>query len=121
MALLSVVKTVKLVGRGGRLGGTDPEVPVVDWYCIWRYEWCSGPQSSFTVVIWPYFVLYCYASYKFVYIYHVVWGYFYIILFTIIVRCNGKHTGELGRRKEKWDSWWGKVGQFHISLYIQRY
>ena len=46
------------------------------------------------------------------YIYHIVWGYYYIMLFTILVRCNEKQCFhllkkslkpvELGHRKEKW-------------------
>ena len=66
-------------------------------------------------------MFYFYAFYKFVCTYHVVWGYLFIILFTILVRCNGKHiflsaekkiktwrTGtsqeEVGHLMVKWDS-----------------
>ena len=66
----------------------------------------------------------CYAFHKFICTYHVVWGYYYILLLTILVRCNGKHffapaekkikCGELGHRKEKWDKWWGRSGTVSV-------
>ena len=62
---------------------------------------------------------YCSACYKLLCTYHVVWVVYYIL--AILVRCKGntfsqllKKTnfkrGELGYRKDKWDSWWGEVG-----------
>ena len=68
-------------------------------------NWDTISLSSFNAIMF-----YSYAFYKFVLTYHVVWGY-YIIVFTILVRCNVKHVflpakksikrGELGHRKEK--------------------
>ena len=47
---------------------------------------------------------YSYAFHKFVYIYHIIWVYDYIILFTILVRCNGKQfVPPVEKNVEDWD------------------
>ena len=56
----------------------------------------------FTVVIWPYFMFHCddFSMFLSRPTYHVMWIYYYIILFTILVRCNDKHIFK--RKVTRW-------------------